>query len=141
VTTPSSARLGPYPSVQQLPPDAYVRMTLVLRAGLGLALAILGGSLLVYVLQNPSASSSSVLAGNPILDYLSLSGLASGLASGSVGAFLTLGLLVLLATPVVRVLSGFYYFRRAGERTMAAITFAVFALLLVGLLVIGPLIR
>ncbi|MGD0587979.1 MAG: DUF1634 domain-containing protein [Thermoplasmata archaeon] len=138
VSSPSSVEM---PSVKPLPLDAYLRMTLVLRVGLGMALAILGGGIVAYTLENPNASSSSVLTNNPILSYLSLEGLGSGLASGAVGAFLTLGLIVLVATPIVRVLSGLYYFRRAGERTMTAITFAVFVLLIVGLLAIGPYVR
>jgi uncharacterized membrane protein len=82
-----------------------------------------------------------VLSTNPILGYLSFPGLGSGLASGAVEAFLTLGLVVLVATPIVRVLSGFYYFRRGGERAMTMITLVVLVMLLVGLLVIGPLVR
>ncbi|MGA7475875.1 MAG: DUF1634 domain-containing protein [Thermoplasmata archaeon] len=129
------------PAVKPLPPEAYVRMTLVLRVGLGLSLAILVASLAAYIVTHPGATSGSVLSTNPILGYLSFPGLGSGLASGAVEAFLTLGLVVLVATPLVRVLSGFYYFRQAGERTMTAITLAVLAMLLVGLLVIGPYVR
>ena len=129
------------PSVGPLPPEAYVRMTLVLRVGLGLSLAILIGGLAAYILVHPGATSESVLSTNPILGYLSFPGLGSGLASGAVEAFLTLGLVVLVATPIVRVLSGFYYFRRAGERAMTMITLVVLVMLLVGLLVIGPLVR
>ena len=128
-------------TVAPLPPDAYLRMALVLRIGLGVALALLGGGLVAYVLAHPGASSSSILAQNPILSYLSFGGLGSGLASGSIEAYLTLGLVALVATPIIRVLSGFYYFRRAGERSMTAITFAVLVLLLVGLLVVGPYVR
>jgi len=127
--------------VGPLPPEAYVRMTLVLRVGLGLSLAILIGGLAAYILVHPGATSESVLSTNPILGYLSFPGLGSGLASGAVEAFLTLGLVVLVATPIVRVLSGFYYFRRAGERAMTMITLVVLVMLLVGLLVIGPLVR
>ena len=127
--------------VKPLPPEAYVRMTLVLRVGLGVALAILGGGIVAYILANPNTTSSDVLSGNPILSYLSFPGLGSGLASGSIGAVLTLGLVALLATPIVRVVSGMYYFRRAGERTMTAITLAVLVMLLLGLLIIGPHVR
>ena len=127
--------------VKPLPPESYVRMAFVLRVGLGAALAILGGSLVGYLLVHPGESSSSILSANPILGYLSLQGLAAGLASGSLPAFLTLGLAVLVATPIVRVLSGFYYFRRAGERTMSAITMSVMLLILVGIFVIGPLVH
>ncbi len=127
--------------VHRLPPEAYVRMTLVLRIGLGVALALLTGGIIAYVATNPGATSSTVLSTNPILAYLSFPGLASGLASGSIGAFLTLGLVVLIATPVLRVVSGMYYFRKGGEREMTAISFTVLVLLLLGLLVIGPYIR
>jgi len=129
------------PAVKPLPAEAYRRMTLVLRVGLGLSLAILGGAIVAYVLMNPGMDSSAVLSGNPILSYLSLPGLASGLASGSVGAILTLGLIVLVATPIIRVVSGMYYFRKGGERAMTAITLTVLVLLLLGLLVIGPHVR
>jgi len=124
-----------------LPDEAYRRMTLVLRVGLGLAIAILGGGIVAYLLANPGESSSTVLSNNPILSYLSLPGLGSGLADGSIGAVLTLGLIVLVATPIVRVVSGLYYFRKVGERAMAAISFTVLVLLLIGLLVIGPHVR
>jgi len=129
------------PPVKPLPPEAYVRMTFVLRLGLGLSLAILGGGIVAYLLLNPGTSSSSVLSNNPILSYLSLSGLGSGLAAGSVNAVLTLGLIVLVATPIVRVVSGLYFFRKVGERAMTGITFAVLVLLLLGLLFIGPHVR
>jgi uncharacterized membrane protein len=138
--TPASEPVG-RPSVRPLPPEAYTRMTFVLRLGLGISLATLAGGLVVYLLQNPGASSTSVLSGNPTVNYLSFSDLASGLASGSVGAVLTLGLVLLVATPIVRVASGFYFFGKAGERAMTVITFAVLALLLLGVLFIGPLVR
>jgi uncharacterized membrane protein len=141
MTRPDPPETPAPPPVKPLPDEAYVRMTLVLRLGLGLSLAILLASLVAYIVSHPGATSASVLSGNPILGYLSLPGIGSGLASGSAEAFLTLGLVVLVATPIVRVLSGFYYFHRAGEREMTAITLGVFALLLVGLLVIGPLVR
>ena len=128
-------------SVRSLPSEAYVRMTYVLRLGLGLALVVLAGGIIAYIVENPGVSSSTVLSSNPILGYLSFPGLASGLASGSVGAILTLGLIVLVATPIVRVVSGMYYFRKGGEREMTAISFTVLVLLLLGLLVIGPYIR
>jgi uncharacterized membrane protein len=125
----------------RLPAAAYSRMTFVLRAGLLSSLAILAVTLGVYLVEEPTATSQGIIGSNPALRYLSLTSLGSGLAAGSPVAYLTLGVLVLVATPVVRVLSGFYYFERGGERTMAGLTVTVFALLLVGLLVIGPLVR
>jgi uncharacterized membrane protein len=116
-------------------------MTLVLRIGLVASLVILAAGLVAYLVLYPSSSSGTVIGSNPILRYLGLAGLAQGLASGSVEAYLTLGLLVLVATPVVRVVAGLYYFARGHERAMTAFTSAVTVLLLVGLLVLGPWIR
>lgn len=134
-TSPNPIYLHP------LPPEASLTMTRVLRIGLAVALTILFGALVAFALENPSASSSSVIATNPITRYLSLSGLASGLTSGAPEAYLTLGILALLAVPIARVLAGFYFFYRHGEIVVARVTFAVFVMLLVGLLVVGPLIR
>jgi uncharacterized membrane protein len=116
-------------------------MTLVLRLGLGLSLTILAGGIVAYLLLHPGQSSESVLSNNPILSYLSLPGLASGLGAGSASAVLTLGLIVLVATPIIRVVSGLYYFEKDGERAMAGIALAVLILLLLGILVIGPHVR
>ena len=126
---------------ERLPDEAYRRMTLVLRVGLVASLGVLLTGLVAYLLKHPGDTSSSALSSNPILNYLSAGGLVTGLAQGHVEAYLTVGLLVLVATPIVRVLSGFYYFRKGHERAMAAITLTVFGLLLFGLFVLGPLIR
>jgi len=126
---------------QPLPPEAYARMTLVLRLGLALSLAILASGVVIYLLVNPDLSPSSVLSNNPILSYLSLQGLGSGLAAGSVSAVLTLGVIVLVATPIVRVVSGLYVFAKVGERAMTAIASTVLVLLLLAVLFIGPLVR
>jgi len=138
---PDGAPVSPPIEAHRLPDEAYVRMTLVLRLGLGLAIAVLLGGIVAYVLAHPGQSSENVLAHNPILNYLSVPGLGTGLAAGSIGAVLTLGLIVLVATPIVRVVSGLYYFRKVGERAMTAITLTVLVLLMLGLLVIGPFIR
>lgn len=116
-------------------------MTLVLRLGLAAALTILLGSLAAYLAENPSASSSGTISANPIVQYLTLGGLARGLASGAPEAFLVLGLFVLIATPILRVITGIYYFGTNRERVMTGVTSAVLVLLLLGILVIGPLIH
>lgn len=140
MNAPGSVTHGPV-AAKPLPAEAYRRMTLVLRLGLGLALAILTVGFVAFVAMNSGLSWSAVVSTNPILNYLSFPGLASGLASGSIPAYLTLGLIVLVATPIVRVVSGCYYFEKAGEHAMTAITFTVLVLLLVGILLIGPYIR
>lgn len=126
---------------RSLPPEAYRRMTLVLRAGLLTALVLLVAGVIAYRFVDPSVGSGEVVRSNPIAGYLDPLGLAHGLAAGSVEAYLTLGLLALIATPILRVFSGFYYFRRGREQTMAAVTLTVFLLLLAGLFVVGPFLR
>jgi uncharacterized membrane protein len=129
------------PDDPTFPPAAYVRMSLVLRVGLLTALLLLGAALATYLVLHPMAMSGPAIASNPILRFLDVPGLVAGLAAGDPVAYLTLGLLVLVATPIVRVASGCYYFRRGRERALTAITFTVVVLLLVGLLLVGPYIR
>ena len=134
---------GPTGSVplRSLPVEAYRRMSMVLRTGLLVSLAILLGGLIAYLVAHGLEAFETVVSTNPILNYLSFEGLASGLAHGAVEAYLTLGLLVLVATPLMRVASGLYYFERGRERSMTGITLVVLILLLVGILALGPLIR
>lgn len=127
--------------IRPLPPEAYRRMSQVLRAGLVVSLGMLAVGLAVEIALHSGQPISEIVSSNPILQYLNLPGLAAGLASGSLSAYLTLGLLVLVATPLLRVASGFYYFATGGERWMAGITLTVLVLLLLGILVLGPLIR
>jgi uncharacterized membrane protein len=140
VTDPSPPSAPPYPH-PVLPDAAYRRTAQVLRVGLIAALATLLGALAAYLLANPGATSASVTATNPIVPYLTFAGLAHGLATGTPEAFLTLGIFVLVATPVARVLTGLYYFRQDHEREMTAVTLTVVVMLVLGLLVIGPWIR
>lgn len=66
-------------------------------------------------------------------------GLASGLASGSASSVIVLGLIVLLATPVARVIASVILFGAEGDRKYVAITLFVLGVLLVSTFVIGPL--
>lgn len=116
-------------------------MTRLLRGGLLLALAVLAAALVLLVAVDPSASSSRVTEAKVLAGYLGLTGLAGGLASGSPEAYLTVGVLVLLATPFARVFAGVYYFRVARDRPMVAISTTVAALLLLSLFLLGPVLR
>lgn len=135
----ASASTGPPPEEDL--GRAYVRMTLVLRVGLGVALAVFAGSLIALVVQQPDASSADLLAATPLAGYFGLGGLVRGLEAGSAVAYLTIGVLALVATPVTRVITGIYYFRATGRRALAKISSIVLTLLLVSLFVVGPLLR
>ncbi|MGP8073812.1 MAG: DUF1634 domain-containing protein [Thermoplasmata archaeon] len=138
---PEGTPAPPVARDDRLPPQAYRNIVLSLRTGLIAALVLLVGGIAAYVAVHPGVTSGGILSSNPIASFLTFSGLARGLAHGSPEAFLTLGILVLVATPIVRVVAGFYYFERGGERTMAGITLVVFVLLLFALLVFGPFVK
>lgn len=128
------------PGDRALPAAAYARTARVLWVGLLVSLGLLAAAIVAEIVRAPGVSYRGAEA-NPSLRYLSIGGLAAGLAGGHPVAYLTLGVLCLVATPIVRVLAGFYYFRRGGEGAMALIVLLVLVMLLFGLLVLGPLIR
>lgn len=128
-------------AARPLPESEYRWMSVLLRGGLLASLTLLVGALTAFARTHPDLTVARGVATNPILEFLGLPGLASGLAAGDPAAYLTLGLLAMVATPILRVAAGFYYFRRGRERGMEAITLSVLVLLLVGLLVLGPFIR
>ncbi len=124
-----------------LAPEAFERVAWVLRIGLVASVALLAGGTAAYLLAHPHATFEETLATNPAGGYLSFSTLATGLGQGRPEAVVALGVVVLLATPPVRILTGMYYFARGRERALALIALAVFAMVLVGLFVVGPSVR
>ena len=129
------------PPPGDLPPSVYRLMSGTLRVGLVLALVLLVSSVAALIVRSPDSSSGSWIAANPLVRYLDLRVLGSGLAARAPEAYLTLGVFALVAVPVVRVVTGMYAFFVHGERRMGLLTTGVLALLLFGLLVLGPLVR
>lgn len=124
-----------------LPNAVYREMAATLRIGLFVALGILAVASVALIAREPLSSSEGWISPNPLIRFLDPRVLASGLASGTPEAYLTVGVYALVATPVVRVATGVYSFYRHGEGRMGTLTTIVLVLLLVGLLVIGPLVR
>jgi uncharacterized membrane protein len=142
MTTPAPRSPPPSaPGPGDLPPSVYERLANVLGVGLVIALGLLAVALAVLVARSPHSASAGWISTNPLVRYLDLGALGRGLASGSPEAFLTLGVYALVATPVVRVVTGAQAFLEHGERRLGALTLVVLALLLVGLFVVGPLVR
>jgi len=125
----------------ELPAAVYDRMANVLRVGLLIALALLAAAEVALLLRSPGTTSGHWISSNPLVRYLDPRALGSGLARGEVEAYLTLGVYALIATPVVRVLTAIDAFARHGERRMAGLATVVLILLLVGLLIVGPVVR
>lgn len=136
---PTAARLPPGPG--ELPISVYRQMASTLRVGLAVALVTLAAAIAALMARQPWSTSAGWISPNPLVRYLDPRVLGHGLATGAPEAYLTLGVYALVATPVVRVATGLYSFFRHGETRMGFLTAAVLALLLIGLLVVGPLIR
>jgi len=129
------------PAAPELPDSTYARMALVLRLGLTIAIVLLAGALVARVAQSAGSSAGTWIATNPLVRQLNLQLFAHDLLSRDPTAYLTLGVCALIATPVVRVIAGLAAFAHHHDRRMAALTTVVLALLLFGLLVVGPLVR
>lgn len=127
--------------MSELPQEAYSTMALVLRVGLALALAVLLGALATYLARYTSITPDQLIQNNPIEGYISPQGLVNGLLGLHSEAFMTLGILVLAVTPIARVFTGLWYFRKAGDRPLAWVAFTVLMLLLIGFFIIGPVVR
>jgi len=123
------------------PARAYARMAILLRLGLVGAGLTLGVALVLFVGKHPVETLPQTLTQNPILDYLSASGLMLGFLNGHTEALMTLGVLVLVATPLARVALGGYYFHRNHDPPLTRIAVFVFVLLAVGIFVLGPILR
>jgi uncharacterized membrane protein len=98
----------------------------VLRGGVVVSAALLLVGLALVLHQGGVGLAGSVGA-------LPLGALAADLASGQAWAYLWLGVVVLAATPVVRVLLALEVFARARDREYVAITGFVLAVLLASL--------
>ena len=98
-----------------LPDSEYRGMELLLRGGLLASLSLLVVALVAYAVTHSALTVARAIAANPILGFLGALGLFQGLSRGDPAAFLTLGLIVLVATPILRVAAGFYYSGGAGS--------------------------
>jgi len=124
-----------------LPAGAYRRMAGVLRAGLLLSVAIMVVSLAVLLDRSGGTVAASWVSNNPLRHDIDPRALWAELAGGNPEGYLTLGVYALVATPVVRVVTGIREFALHRERRMVLVSTAVLGMLLVGLLVVGPLVR
>ncbi|MHB8352193.1 MAG: DUF1634 domain-containing protein [Thermoplasmata archaeon] len=122
---------------EPLPLSAYANMAIVLRAGLLLAVGLFASGLVLFFVRHPAEDLTRLESVNYFVRYLDPRILFPALAAARPGALLTLGILVLVATPMARVLTGVYYFHQHGEREMTIVTATVLAMLLLGTLVLG----
>ncbi len=117
------------------------RLSWSLRIGLVASSVLFSIGLLDFLARHPGEDSASALASNPISGYLTFGGLVQGLATGHAQVLLVLGILGLVATTLFRVAfaGAYFYTRREGPSTI--LSGVVTALLLFGLLFLGPMLR
>lgn len=118
-------------SAETSDPDAIVRhaevvISAVLRGGVLLSAAIIAAGVALFYFR--SAQSANGLADRPFPHSLAL--VVSGLLQGNPIAIIALGLLLLLATPVVRVAVSIFAFALERDWRYVAITTLVLAILL-----------
>jgi uncharacterized membrane protein len=105
----------------------------LLRAGvLTAALVVIGGAI-PYLASNPrSRANYRSFHGEP-LELKTVHGIVHSAFSGDLLAIMQLGLLLLIATPIARVVFSVFAFAREGDRMYVAFTLIVLAVLLYGL--------
>jgi len=110
-------------------------ITVLLRTGVLLSIAIIAAGMVITFVHHPDYFSSRPALGTltaPDAHFPSSIGeVSAGVRRGSGLAIMTVGLLVLIATPVARVALSIVIFVIARDRLYVAITAAVFAILLV----------
>jgi uncharacterized membrane protein len=122
-----------------LPLVAYSTIAFMLRVGLVASIVLFVGSALAYSIVHRGETLAAVTSTNPIEGYLNPLNLVSGLATWHIEAYMTLGILFLLFSSILRVGFGAYFFFRNREASLGELSAVVFGLLLAGVFVIGPL--
>jgi uncharacterized membrane protein len=114
----------------------------ILRYGVALSSIVVAAGLVLMLLAPPPGIPETLqgtIAANFGRPTISPSGLVAGIAQGSAVGVLQLGMLILIATPIVRVAASALLFLRERDMLYVGITTLVLAMLLFALFVVGPL--
>ncbi len=113
----------------------------VLKYGVIISTVLLLTGLALLIVDKPVGLPNSLqqlVSSNYGRPTLNIGQLLSGVAQGMPVYVIQLGLVVLLATPVVRVLASVIVFAAERDRTYVAITLIVLGILLLSIFVVGP---
>jgi uncharacterized membrane protein len=114
----------------------------ILRYGVVLSSAAVAAGLVLVLLSPPPGAPTTLqgaLAANFGRPTLDPSSLFAGIGRGSGVSVLQLGILMLIATPIIRVAASVLLFLRERDMLYVGVTLLVLSMLLVALFVIGPL--
>lgn len=103
---------------------------LVLRTGVILSgtIAIIGG--ILYLIQNGSAIPQyGTFHGEPS-DFTSLTGIYKGMLAGNAAEIIQFGVVILIATPIIRIIFSLFSFILEKDRLYIGITLIVLAIIL-----------
>ncbi len=133
--------LAALPIDPTFPPSAYQRVSTLLRAGVigFFILATIG--MVSGLVRNPSATVGSLVSSNPSAEYGSVGTYLDHLFGLGGNAIILLGIFLMIAVTVGRVVYAAIDFYRGRERILAALSVTVVLLLVVGLFLVGPSIR
>ena len=134
---PSSA-VPPDPTFS---PAAYEQVARLLRSGVIGFLILATVGMVAELILSPSETVSALLVSHPATEYGSAGDLVGALGAGYPDALIILGIYLMVAVTVGRVVLATADLYRGGERALGTISAAVVALLLVGLFVVAPLVR
>lgn len=119
--------------------DAVVRIGTLLRYGVLLAATVLGTGGAIYLSRHWSEEVPNRRAFEPVPPEFSRPGpIAEAALAGRGRAIIQLGLLVLIATPVLRVAFSVVVFARQRDYYFVAFTLIVLAVLILGFVVVPP---
>ncbi len=140
MTTPSASEAA-LPLDPTFPPAAYERVARLLRAGVLGFLVFAGAGMVAQLVLYPQETVGMALSTSPVAEYRSFGVFVDDLALGRPDSFIILGIYVMLAVTIGRVVLATFDFYRGGERALGTISLAVVLLLLVGLFIVGPFVH
>lgn len=141
MTPPSDSGLTALPHDPTFPPEAYERVSRLLRGGVLAFLVLAGVGMVARLVAAPYESVSAILASPPGTEFGSVGGFFVALANGQPSALITLGIFVMVGVTIGRVGLAAVDFARGRERVLAAVSVVVVVLLVLGLLVVAPFVR
>jgi uncharacterized membrane protein len=113
----------------------------VLRAGVLIAAAVISLGLALFLVKGPGPGDPTSLqelrARGSQAIAVGLGSILNGIQHGQAGSVIQLGLLLLILTPVARVAMTFVLFLAQRDRIFTAVTLAVLAILVLGLIGVG----
>lgn len=139
--TASNTPTADLPTDPTFSPAAYEQVAWLLRSSMLAFLILATVGMVADLILNPSETLASLLASNPAREFASISAFVGSVAAGRPEALILLGIFVMVATTIGRVLLATADFLRGGERILGAISGAVVVLLIVGLFVVAPLVH